>query len=296
MKNHITLGGLALLAWFIAAPASANDAVAGVAGGGIVLQKSEDISMEQEDLTISPDKVVVEYLFRNTSEKDILTEVAFPLPFFKAGEGFETLPDFSDFLVEVDGHKVQHRKEVKALFDESGQTDYSSLLREFGLDPEAFGGWLTGTDGRTWERLHALSQEKSAKLQALGLIDQVMEPRWGLKITLHWPQSFPAGKTIRIRHIYTPVTSNQSGPGSATVHYILTSANTWKGPIKRFHLTILEPGDKRAIVDGEVGLRRTGANKQEAAISDFIPSTDITVRFIPDGAKGAPNAPRQENP
>jgi hypothetical protein len=63
-----------------AVPALANDSVAELGTGGVVLSRSDSIAMESEDLFLSRDKVTVDYVFRNSSDKDIDTIVAFPMP------------------------------------------------------------------------------------------------------------------------------------------------------------------------------------------------------------------------
>lgn len=62
------------------APAKANDTFAEMAAGGIQISRSAEIEMTSEDLYISPSEVRVDYTFRNTTDKDIETTVAFPMP------------------------------------------------------------------------------------------------------------------------------------------------------------------------------------------------------------------------
>jgi len=57
-----------------------NDSAASRAIGGIQLRREANISMEKERLTISEAKVTVEYEFLNQTDKNITTEVAFPIP------------------------------------------------------------------------------------------------------------------------------------------------------------------------------------------------------------------------
>jgi hypothetical protein len=67
------------------AVALANDSAASTAAGGIQLRREANISMEKERLTISQDKVKVEYEFLNQTDNDITTEVAFPIPPYTNG-------------------------------------------------------------------------------------------------------------------------------------------------------------------------------------------------------------------
>jgi hypothetical protein len=59
----------------------ADDGAASIAAGGLVLMKREPrIVMAKEVLSISAKSVLVDYDFRNDSDEDITTEVAFPIP------------------------------------------------------------------------------------------------------------------------------------------------------------------------------------------------------------------------
>ena len=69
----------------LAGHASANDTTAVLKTGGLVFTHSADISMEEEQLYISPTEVKVDYVFRNTSDKPIDTIVAFPMPDITSG-------------------------------------------------------------------------------------------------------------------------------------------------------------------------------------------------------------------
>jgi hypothetical protein len=69
----------------IASPnlAMANDSIARVGVGGLVLKKSESIRMLQEKPTISTTKITVRYRFINDSSQDLKETVAFPMPVYK---------------------------------------------------------------------------------------------------------------------------------------------------------------------------------------------------------------------
>jgi hypothetical protein len=69
-----------------APPAAANDSTASLAAGGLTLTYNPHISMESQDLYLSREEVRVVYRFRNRSDRDIATLVAFPLPSMIIGE------------------------------------------------------------------------------------------------------------------------------------------------------------------------------------------------------------------
>ena len=67
-------------ALLLASPASANDSSAELAAGGIVLTKTDAITMQREDLALSPSEVRVRYEMRNDTGQPVTLRVAFPMP------------------------------------------------------------------------------------------------------------------------------------------------------------------------------------------------------------------------
>src|SRR6266567_2909375 len=81
-----------------AVPAQANDSAVEVSVGGLKLRKERSVLMEKERLFISKGLVRVEYEFRNTTNKPIVSEVAFPIPAIKHSLiEYQGSRDFSDF-------------------------------------------------------------------------------------------------------------------------------------------------------------------------------------------------------
>ena len=58
----------------------ANDSSIMLSAGGLIFQKNHDIAMLSEDLYISQENIFIDYIFENTSNKDITLTIAFPLP------------------------------------------------------------------------------------------------------------------------------------------------------------------------------------------------------------------------
>src|SRR6202140_1428998 len=65
----------------------ANDSSAELSVGGLVFTRPADVSLESEDLAITPDVVVVKYRFLNQSPKPVTLTVAFPVPDIDLSEG-----------------------------------------------------------------------------------------------------------------------------------------------------------------------------------------------------------------
>jgi hypothetical protein len=280
-----------------------NDSAAEVAAGGIQLRKEARISMEKERLTISLKKVTVEYEFLNTTDQDITTEVAFPIPPYiwtpidPAGSR-----DFSSFHVWINGSEVRFRTKARATLKGA---DYTQLLQKHRVDIQNF-GYVDRADQKS--QIAMLSRSAKAQLISVGLIDEDGLPYWTVHLTYHWRQRFPARNIVQIRHEYAPVygfarvylvealkqlespctdlalennlraeedkhlearrTERVPLTHVSWVKYILTTANTWRTPIKDFQLVIEQPEHSepqpkylgtRVCWDGEV--RPSGKNR-----------------------------------
>jgi len=238
--------------------ARANDSEAVLAGGVLSFKKSDGIAMESEALTITPYKVEVAYLFRNTTAADITTRVAFPMaPYDNNGEDLGDVRDpewhrFGKFSVVADGKSVEF--ETTTTFD---------AKREFAT------------------------------------------------VTHHWMQTFPAGRSVSIKHQFMPAGSflydfgspeteradalardycvgpglikamKKRGMGTVQqVHYILKTGANWKGPIGRFVLRIVKdrPAQKSSVCMD--GFRKVDARTFVLEKTNFVPTADLKIAFI----------------
>ncbi|MBI4825928.1 MAG: DUF4424 family protein [Nitrospirae bacterium] len=118
----------------------ANDTVAEITPNGLQFKTEENISIEREDLYISLNKIEVSYIFKNHSDKDITVEVAFPIPPYwgleVANIPYSHYPlNFSDFIAEADGKKIDYKKEVRAFSNGNNKVDVTDfpLLLEIGV-------------------------------------------------------------------------------------------------------------------------------------------------------------------
>ena len=101
----------------------ANDGAAEITPHGLQFRQEKNIVIEKEELYLSHRRIEVSYVLRNTSAKDITTEIAFPIPEYTYVSERGLLPDFNDFAVEVNGKKISYRKELRAFVDGSEVTD-----------------------------------------------------------------------------------------------------------------------------------------------------------------------------
>lgn len=301
--------------------AYANDSAAGWAATGLYLKQEKNISIEEEVLYINANKVVVSYIFKNHSDKDISTEVAFPMPAYEytVSENGKPDPIYDDFTVEINGTRIKYQEDVRALVKNK---DYTKLLNEMGISiddfadvdsyfkhgyrfddphrPKYFFEKLTSDQQRILVKNKLVYQEQGLKEYPL--------PNWSVSRRYYWTQVFPARSTISIKHSYKPykgydylggnkpvndacinsdlkqrLASSPRGPRYFTyVDYILTTANSWKQPIKSFHLIIdgKDEYNQEPSMCFDNKLERKGPFRYEVTVQNFKPKNDITVYFF----------------
>lgn len=259
--------------------------------------------------------VEVEYAFLNESAEDVTTEVAFPVPEYREhSEALGGPMDLGGFRAWVDGKEIRVEKQVRALVDGK---DHAAVLSKLGVDIENHGQFRPDDSPNQLSRLGA---SDARQLIALGLIDEERWPRWKVAITWHWTQTFPAGKIIRVRHAYTPAAgfsysgdireyvrslpdacadeaqirvlearrSKMSKASGGTtpaifgmwVDYILTTANTWKTPIRDFELVVERPEGHTVSFCWDGKVEKVSARSFSAKAKDFIPKRELAVYFF----------------
>ena len=252
--------------------------------------------MDREDLFISLKQVRVRYEFTNHSNGAISTTVAFPIPTIQFDEliGYRAplkSDNFMDFQVRANGALITPQKDARAT---QGGTDITQYFAERGLSVVPFGWKEAPTDAPV---------------------------SWAADIKYYWPQVFPVGRTI-IEHTYKPIVgafpffSSQREYAALPktycadrtprmpwwrqmlwewysrkhsiytyakdVHYILKTANNWRGPIGEFHLTIEVPSRFADLLSCIVGLERTGARTYELQRKNFTPDRDLDLLILGD--------------
>ena len=208
---------LALMMVARAGSAAANDSAAELAAGGLVLVKTDAITMQREDLTLSPSQVRVRYEMRNDTGQPVTLRVAFPLPEVPSNspDGMTvsagtyngiaikppTDPNFLDFHVSANQRALTPETEIRAVLPDG--RDITTVLREIGglplvLQPGLF-------DSSSDRKLDA---DTRRKLEALGAFEQLdastFRLPWITHVTFHWMQTFAPGVTV-IEHTYRPV-------------------------------------------------------------------------------------------
>lgn len=238
------------LALVLPPPALANDSTAELGTGGLVLSRNDVIAMEREDLSISPDKVMVDYVFRNDSDEDVETIVAFPMPdiegnpFWMPAIPDTTQDNFLGFTVTVDGKPVKPELEHKAF---AVGLDVTEELKAHNVPLYPFGD-------AAQQALEALPQDVADKWKDRGMLvideyddgsgwKRVRSPYWQLKSTFWWRTVFPAKSRVKVAHRYTP-----SLGGSAGLNFFLDGRFQGDGYAEYKHKYCLDKGFETAVL------------------------------------------------
>jgi hypothetical protein len=195
---------LALLLALSITPAIADDGAASIAVGGLVMKREPRITMAKEVLTISVNKVTVDYYFRNDTDTDITTEVAFPMPPYSADPGDRLVEElgFDDFKLWVNQQPVHYSVETRAFV---GHRDVTQAVERSHLSLTNFGREALGET--EIDQIAKLPPGQRANLVKQGVLTHGQYrdyANWTVHKRYYWSQTFPAHATIHIRHEYTP--------------------------------------------------------------------------------------------
>ncbi len=212
------LSALAVILPALSAPALANDSIAGLGAGGIILGRTDAVAMESEDLFVSMDEVKVDYVFRNSTDRNVETVVAFPMPDIAASPyEMPALPDnasdnFLDFQITIDGKPVETTLEQRA---SAVGVDITEELKSRGVPVNPF----------TQPAFDALARLPRAVAddwidRGVLIVDRyddgsgmkdVRTPSWVLRSAYWWRTTFPAGQAVRVSHRYKPSVGASAG-------------------------------------------------------------------------------------
>jgi hypothetical protein len=196
----------------VASPALANDSSAELATGGLVFVKNDAVEMASEDLFISAAEILVRYVFRNRTDRDVTVQVAFPLPEIKVDHEdvnisvpTEDPVNFVGFATSADGRPVKAEVEQRVY---ARGVERSDMLKGLGIP-------LAPHLAATNEALDRLPKARWRELIDLGLaeiseydvgkgMERHLAARWTLRTTFHWQQTFRAAAETVIDHRYKP--------------------------------------------------------------------------------------------
>jgi len=91
----------------------------------------------------------------------------------------------------------------------------------------------------------------------------------------------PATRRGIVKRLHSPARAEMSGTGMAVyLNYVLTTANTWHGPIGTFRLTI-DKGKTSSILSLCLdGIEKTGPTRFELVRKNFRPQRDLRLLFV----------------
>ncbi|MEW6634228.1 MAG: DUF4424 domain-containing protein [Pseudomonadota bacterium] len=209
---------------FLAAPAFANDSVAELGTGGLILSRSDAVTMESEDLYISPEKVTVDYVFRNNTDKDVDAIVAFPMPDISGDpEEMPAIPEnqsdnFLGFEVTIDGVATKPQLEQKVFslgIDISADLKAQNVpFNPFGDAAKAALAKLPQSVAKDWESRGIIIEDPETDNGHGGTTTYT--PFWQLRSTYWWRSTFPANKQVHVSHRYKP---SVGGTSSVSFYY-----------------------------------------------------------------------------
>lgn len=208
-------GSLVVAGLLLAAPlpAVANDSQAEFGLGGLTLTRSESIRMASEELRVSANRIEVDYVFLNGSNRDIETVVAFPLPDFENVEGSPEamIPDYRnelDFRTTIDGRPAPLTLVETATF--RGR-DVTGHLKALGLP-------IMPVYQPLQDAVARLDDKGRADLLASGLVTDVggdtshdWVGMWKVSTSVTRTQVFPAGRPVQVSHSYKPFIGGSVG-------------------------------------------------------------------------------------
>ncbi|MCJ7996235.1 DUF4424 domain-containing protein [Rhizobium cremeum] len=202
---------LAAVAVMSAMPALANDTMAELRTGGLVYVQTSEVEMVSEELFISPDRVDVDYVFHNGTDRDIVSYIAFPMPDIVAEPDVNIAisdlekDNFLGFSVTQDGVPITPELQQRVYATGIDMTD----------ELKAQGVPLLPFSEATAAALEKLPEDVLADWLARGLVyDDAYDagngwehhpaPLWTLKSAYWWKTTFPAGKEVTVHHSYKP--------------------------------------------------------------------------------------------
>lgn len=201
----LKLGAALLACSAMSAPALADSATE-LAVGGLVFTRSAEISLETAELTITPERVSVRYVFVNQAQTPATVTMAFPMPDIDLSEADNYAIPTDDpvnlvaFQTKVDGKAVTFTINQRAFL---GDKDISASIKRASLPLLPIGSQSN--------RIAQLPKEARDRLINEGLLipagtdakgQQLHAGSWTVKTSVVRQQTFPAGKPVVVEHQY----------------------------------------------------------------------------------------------
>ena len=220
--------------------------------GGVQLRKTNGIVMEVESLYMKPDRtnylqaiVEVNYIFNNITDKDIITEVFFPLPKTIVRRIDWTYNHDFNFKLYVNGKEKKYEGHKVG-----GQEEYVQYFY-----------WKQAFPAN--KRVHIKhTYIASGYLNAGGLL-AMLNP-WTVD-------------KVEMSEEYRQHENRNHARASGLFKYILTTANNWNNPIRSFNLLVEGFSSADAYFEGKL---HTSPDRYYAKnIINFAPSSELFFVF-----------------
>jgi len=252
MNRFTALFAIAAVACWHAgsSPLLANDSSAELAVGGLTFTKNSEISIESEDLTITPDTVTVRYSFLNRGTKPITLTVAFPLPDIDLADASNVAFPVGDplnyvgFSTRIDGKPIAFVTSQQAFLNNKNVT---AKLGELGLP--------TFPVGPQQLKLNELPQNIRERAVAEGLLVEsgtndkgqpLYDATWTLKTSVVRQQTFAPGKPIQVEHRYR---SSVGMSFDSILRQSLRQTKALESEVARYKATFCVEDDFLKLVD-----------------------------------------------
>jgi hypothetical protein len=257
------------------AGASANDTFATLTTTGLVFAKSSEITMESEDLYISPVETRVKYVFKNESANPVTSIMAFPLPSVPMHTNMAHMfvtsePDAPvklaenplKFEVKVDGKKVPFKTEVK-----TNQAQYLVDVKYYWEQTFPSGKRITIEH----KYLTTPGSGKPEGTDKLYCFDQVEKQGPKSKEDNLIGNGIP---TVKFKNGVYPIDEHFT---SRHISYVLTTAANWRGPIKKFKMTLDKLDKENYLATCWEDLKKISDTQYVSEKTDFTPTKDLKV-------------------
>lgn len=284
-----------------------------LAAGGLSFAANPSISMERQDVLVSPDMITLTYTLHNDAQLPQAILITFALPELDTNavtDGEVILPsadpnNYVQFSPKVDGQappfKIEQRATALGLDVSNTLASAGIALFPFGSASSSKLSELSAADRLAFLERGILKEEGSSVVAA-----------WTLKTVAHWRQVLPAGQQINIVHTYRPITGVTSyktetlqssrrrsclteaqetaiaklpteggvAPTFTSVGFLAASGSDQLGPARRFRI-LIETADQLTIVATcRDGMKRTGPTQLEWTATDHVLDEDLQILFV----------------
>ncbi len=223
--------------------------------------------------------------------------------------------NFVDFRVQVGGKSVVPKVEMRAFVDNK---EITADLRAMGIPASPLDETATARFRKT-PRTEQARFEKAGWVDCKLTNDGRCWPMWSVRVQYYWTQTFPARSTVEVRHTYQPIVGgsyitpsmdgasqvkpycggadavqqikklkaqhppkDQDSPAlfERRIQYILTTANNWNGPIRKFRLSITPDAPSDIVLTCQPGVKRIAPGRYEVVQSNFRPFRELEILIL----------------